>query len=94
MGDCVEAGEPPGAWGQAFLVNGNSQEAAGTASGSWVLHAHDAPTTTQLSTATNTATKIASKTVNKTANKVVSILIVPNSPVSLNLSPSPLAGRH
>ena len=45
-----ETGEPPGARGRAFLANGDGREAAGTASGSWVLHARGATTTTQLST--------------------------------------------
>ena len=48
VGDRVEAGEPPGARGQAFLTNRDGQEAAGTASGSWILHARGATTTTQL----------------------------------------------
>ena len=46
VGDRVEAGEPPGERGQAFLTNGNGQEAAGTVSGRWVLHARGATTTT------------------------------------------------
>ena len=64
------------------------------ASGSWVLCACGATTTAQLSTATNTATKITSKTVNKTATKMVSLLVVPNSPGTLNLPPSLLASRR
>ena len=52
VGDRVKAGEPPGARWQAFLTAGDCQEAALTASGRWVLHARDANTTTQLSTAT------------------------------------------
>ena len=91
VGDRVDAGEPPGARDQVFLTNGDDQEAAGTASDIWVLHARGATTRTHLSTAIDTATKIASKTVDKTATKMVSLLVAPNSPVTLTLSPSPLA---